>query len=588
MIPYGHGSRTVAAARHRAGDGERRLMQLRSSDFAGRRRHSAAAHGDAAAAAKTVPRHCAGAARRTAREVVCLIDARPGRADSGRLLSLGRLQLPGSDATSSSPMPSLPPTSSARRPPAKRILRPVPAAGTGASLHLHALRARRRRVSHADSPLTARATRRPHRGPHLARAVLGRHRSPPLGPHRPNVECARAMDEVNIKVRESGPYLVRGDVTLTDADGNSYTVEGENIALCRCGGSQTKPFCDGSHKKTVLLRRSARRDRERERRRCRHTCAKARYRISGTSNFAAPTEGLYAEELFSTKGLRERLLPALPPPSADGDARRAAVGPPRDYVYRQRAAAQPASQDAALRLRERIPSNRARRCSATTTSSSPSRTRERPMEYFYRNTGGDELLFIHHGAGVIETQFGELAYREHDYLVIPTGTTYRVTPSAPTRMLVYESTGAVTIPRRYRNEFGQLEEHAPYYERDFRAPVLKAPVEAQGEYEVRVTNGGAQRDLHRAESSVRRDRLGRLLLSVCVQSRRVRADHRQAAPASARACDLRSARRRVLRVRPAPLRLPSAGDSRAVQSFERRLRRSALLRQRQFHEPPRR
>ena len=55
-------------------------------------------------------------------------------------------------------------------------------------------------------------------------------------------------EDVTIKVRESGPYLVRGKVTLTDAEGNVYTVEGPNIALCRCGGSQTKPFCDGSHK----------------------------------------------------------------------------------------------------------------------------------------------------------------------------------------------------------------------------------------------------------------------------------------------------------------------------------------------------
>jgi len=57
-----------------------------------------------------------------------------------------------------------------------------------------------------------------------------------------------AIQSVTIKVRESGPYLVRGQVTLTDADGNTYTIEGPNIALCRCGGSQTKPFCDGSHK----------------------------------------------------------------------------------------------------------------------------------------------------------------------------------------------------------------------------------------------------------------------------------------------------------------------------------------------------
>jgi CDGSH-type Zn-finger protein len=56
------------------------------------------------------------------------------------------------------------------------------------------------------------------------------------------------QEAVTIKVRESGPYLVRGTITLTDADGNVYTVEGPNIALCRCGGSQTKPFCDGSHR----------------------------------------------------------------------------------------------------------------------------------------------------------------------------------------------------------------------------------------------------------------------------------------------------------------------------------------------------
>ena len=55
------------------------------------------------------------------------------------------------------------------------------------------------------------------------------------------------LHDVTIKVRANGPYLVKGLVTLVDADGNPYTVE-ENFVLCRCGGSQTKPFCDGSHK----------------------------------------------------------------------------------------------------------------------------------------------------------------------------------------------------------------------------------------------------------------------------------------------------------------------------------------------------
>jgi CDGSH-type Zn-finger protein len=55
------------------------------------------------------------------------------------------------------------------------------------------------------------------------------------------------MDQVHIKVRENGPYLVTGTVNLIDADGHAYTVE-ENFVLCRCGQSATKPFCDGSHR----------------------------------------------------------------------------------------------------------------------------------------------------------------------------------------------------------------------------------------------------------------------------------------------------------------------------------------------------
>ena len=56
------------------------------------------------------------------------------------------------------------------------------------------------------------------------------------------------MSDVTIKVRESGPYLVTGTVTLTDCDGRPYTISGANMALCRCGGSATKPFCDGTHR----------------------------------------------------------------------------------------------------------------------------------------------------------------------------------------------------------------------------------------------------------------------------------------------------------------------------------------------------
>jgi CDGSH-type Zn-finger protein len=56
---------------------------------------------------------------------------------------------------------------------------------------------------------------------------------------------------VTIKVRQNGPYLVDGDdVKLIDWNGAEYKISRKPFALCRCGGSTTKPFCDGTHSKT--------------------------------------------------------------------------------------------------------------------------------------------------------------------------------------------------------------------------------------------------------------------------------------------------------------------------------------------------
>jgi CDGSH-type Zn-finger protein len=59
------------------------------------------------------------------------------------------------------------------------------------------------------------------------------------------------LRQVEIKVRENGPYKVTGPIRLIDADGNEFELgeQDEPIALCRCGGSTTKPFCDGTHSK---------------------------------------------------------------------------------------------------------------------------------------------------------------------------------------------------------------------------------------------------------------------------------------------------------------------------------------------------
>jgi len=52
----------------------------------------------------------------------------------------------------------------------------------------------------------------------------------------------------NIKVRQNGPYLIEGDdATFVDWNGNAYQIPSRPFALCRCGGSTKKPFCDGTH-----------------------------------------------------------------------------------------------------------------------------------------------------------------------------------------------------------------------------------------------------------------------------------------------------------------------------------------------------
>jgi CDGSH-type Zn-finger protein len=54
---------------------------------------------------------------------------------------------------------------------------------------------------------------------------------------------------VTITARENGPYLVTGPVLIEDADGTRYENDRNVVALCRCGGSTNKPFCDGTHSK---------------------------------------------------------------------------------------------------------------------------------------------------------------------------------------------------------------------------------------------------------------------------------------------------------------------------------------------------
>ena len=92
-------------------------------------------------------------------------------------------------------------------------------------------------------------------------------------------------------------------------------------------------------------------------------------------------------------------------------------------------------------------------------------------EYFFKNADADELLFVHKGSGTLKTMYGSVDFGYGDYLVIPRGTVYQLKfKTEDNRILFIESHSPIHTPKRYRNEFGQLLEHSPFCERDFRFP----------------------------------------------------------------------------------------------------------------------
>ncbi len=68
------------------------------------------------------------------------------------------------------------------------------------------------------------------------------------------------MEKARITPYKDGPLLVRGPFELVDQDGNAIDCRRRTIALCRCGRSRMKPFCDGTHKGTRFKAESARTD----------------------------------------------------------------------------------------------------------------------------------------------------------------------------------------------------------------------------------------------------------------------------------------------------------------------------------------
>lgn len=109
------------------------------------------------------------------------------------------------------------------------------------------------------------------------------------------------------------------------------------------------------------------------------------------------------------------------------------------------------------------------------------------QNYFYKNTDADELIFIHKGTGKLRTHLGNLNFKYGDYLLIPRGIIYKIDfDTEDNRLFIVESRRPIYTPKRYRNWFGQLLEHAPFCERDIRRPTELETHNENGDFLIKV------------------------------------------------------------------------------------------------------
>ncbi len=108
-------------------------------------------------------------------------------------------------------------------------------------------------------------------------------------------------------------------------------------------------------------------------------------------------------------------------------------------------------------------------------------------KYFYKNADADELLFIHKGSGKLRTLVGTIPFEYGDYLVIPRGMIYQIEfDNQDNRIFYLESHHPIYTPKRYRNWFGQLLEHSPFCERDYKLPQDLETHDEKGDFLVKV------------------------------------------------------------------------------------------------------
>jgi homogentisate 1,2-dioxygenase len=109
------------------------------------------------------------------------------------------------------------------------------------------------------------------------------------------------------------------------------------------------------------------------------------------------------------------------------------------------------------------------------------------QDYFYKNADSDEMIFVHEGTGTLKTMLGNIPFGPGDYLIVPRGIIYQVHfDGKDNRLFIVESFSPMYTPKRYRNGFGQLMEHSPFCERDFRAPSELETHDEKGEFLIKI------------------------------------------------------------------------------------------------------
>mgnify|MGYP000875010218 CR=1 FL=1 len=203
--------------------------------------------------------------------------------------------------------------------------------------------------------------------------------------------------------------------------------------------------------------------------------------------FRKPGGGLYAEQLVSTEGFSDtysRAYHSQPPVTV------LAVEAPRDVTpdialhqnMQHRLFKGFDIQPADDYLNSRIPVLVNGDCHISLAAPQQSM-----KDYFFKNSGADEMIFIHHGEGILKTMYGNIAFRGGDHLIIPRGVIYQLHfNTTQNRLFILESFHPLRFPKRYMNHAGQLLEHSPFCERDIRLPATLETHDEKGDFLVLI------------------------------------------------------------------------------------------------------